>query len=148
MGPAHVSIITSASTLAVAWMATFLATMPPSEWPSRRKFSRPGRVGDRERVGDEPLQRVRGRVGRVVARAVPTMIEGHDRVIARQRRNVIGEVLLGAAQPVQQQEAGSLAGDFDLEPHPVVHRDPHPSMLTRNGRRRQTGYPGSAFLRT
>ena len=107
-----------------------------------------GRVGDRERVGDEPLERIRRRIGRVVARAVPTMIEDHDGVIARQRRHVIGEVFLRAAEPVHKQQAGSVTGDFDLEPDPVVHRDPHPHMVTRNGRARQTGNPGGPALRT
>ncbi len=90
-----------------------------------------GRVGDRERVGSHPVERVRRGIGRVVARAVTTMIEDHDRVIACEHRDVIGEIFLRAAQPVHQHEPGTLAGHLDREPDTVVHRDPHVPMVTR-----------------
>ena len=44
------------------------------------------RVGDRERVGDEPVERVRGRIVGLVALAVAAVVEHDDRVVARPAR--------------------------------------------------------------
>ena len=98
----------------------------------------PRRIGDRQRVGHEPGERIRRGIRRIVARAVTAMIEDHDRVVLRQRRDVIGEVLLRATEPVHQEKSGPVTDDLGFEPHPVVHRDPHPYMLTRIG----CGAPG------
>ena len=49
--------------------------------------------------------------------------------------HVIGEVFLGAAEPVHEQQAGPAPRDFHREPHPVVHLDAHPTMLTHSALR-------------
>jgi len=64
---------------------------------------------------------------------VTAVIEDHHRVIARQHPHVIREVFLRATESVHQHESGTLAGNLDLEPHPVIHRDPHSPMVTRIG---------------
>ena len=103
-----------------------------------------GRVGDGERVGDEPGERIGRGVGGFVARAVTAMIENHHRVIACQGRHVIGEVLLRTTEAVNQQQPRPLTYHLDREPHPVVHRDAHAYMLTRTGCTAPGGGPGPA----
>ena len=67
----------------------------------------------------------------LVARAVTAVIEDDDGVIARQRRHVVGEVLLRAAETVHEQQARARARDLDRQPDTVARRDPHPPMLAR-----------------
>ena len=61
-----------------------------------------------------------------------SMIEDDDGVIARERGHVIGEILLGAAKAVHEDEARARPRHVDRQPHSVARRDPHPHMLTRN----------------
>ena len=83
----------------------------------------PGRVGDRERVGDEPVERVRvaDRSGLSLA-PWPRWSKIDDRVIAGQHGDVVGEVFLGAAEPVHEQQAR----DRSRPPRP---RAPTPSSV-------------------
>ena len=111
---------------------------PPHDHPAHGvtqepEVLEPGRLGDRQGVGTEPGQRVRRGIGRVVARAMTAMVEDHDTVITRERRHVIGEVLLRAAEAVHQQQARSVARNLHLEPNTVIGRDAHAHMLTRIG---------------
>ena len=61
---------------------------PPRDHAAHRVTEQPeaietDRVGDRERVGDEPIERVRGEIVGLVALAVAPMVEDDDRVVAR-----------------------------------------------------------------
>ncbi len=82
-------------------------------------------VGDVEDVVREPLDRIRVAIGRLVAGAVPTVVEHDDGVIAREGRNVVGEVFFGAAEPVHQQQARTGTRHLDRQPDPVARRDAH-----------------------
>ena len=92
-----------------------------------------GCVGDRERVGDQPVERVGRRVGRLVAVAVAAMVERHDGVVAREHLDVVGEVEPPAPEAVHQQETRSFTRHVDRELDAVVHRDAHLHMVTRIG---------------
>ena len=61
------------------------------------------------------------------------MIEDDDGVIARERGNVIGEVLLRPTETVHEEQTRSLARHLDRQPDPVARRDPHTPMVTRKG---------------
>jgi hypothetical protein len=55
------------------------------------------------------------------------MVEHHHRGSRRERRGVVGEVLLGAGEPVHHEERGSSADLLDGEADTVVGGDPHPA---------------------
>ena len=81
------------------------------------------RVGDRERVGGEPVERVGGDVGGLVAGAVPAMVEEHHVGVLTEAGRVVGEILLGPGEAVHEEERRSGAAALDREPHPVVGED-------------------------
>jgi hypothetical protein len=82
-------------------------------------------IGDREHVGSHPVERVRGRVVRLVARAVTAVVEGDRSVSRRQGVDVVGEVLFGPAEPVDEQQPRPAPGVGDPESHAIVHGHPH-----------------------
>ena len=92
-------------------------------------------VGDRERVGREPIEAVGGGVVGRVARPVPTVVEHDHAVIDREGVDVVGEVLLGAAESVDQEEPGRVFGarGDGRELHAVVdrHRPRHAGHRAR-----------------
>ena len=91
-------------------------------------------VGDRQHVVDHPVERVRRRILWSVARTVSAVVEQDHRVVARQCVDVIGEVLLRAAESVHEDESGARPRDLGLEGYPVVRRDSHADMVTRIAR--------------
>ena len=64
-------------------------------------------------------------IGRLVARAVAPMVEDDDGVVACERRNVVGEVFLRAAEAMDQEQTRTRSRDLDRQPDPVTRRDPH-----------------------
>ena len=81
------------------------------------------RIGDLQHVERQPLERVRARVLRMGARAVSSVIEGDHSGTGRQRVDVIAEVVLQPAEPVDQDHRRPRPRDPSGEPHPVVGRD-------------------------
>jgi hypothetical protein len=64
----------------------------------------PDRVGDLEYVRFEAGEAVRVDGRGLVALAVAAMVERDDGVVAREQPDVVGEVLLGTAEPVHEQQ--------------------------------------------
>ena len=101
---------TSASTRSGWASTTRRATMPPIECPSSRKRVEPERVGHREHVGGEAIQRVGGRLVGRAALPVTAQVERDDAVVTRERLHVVGEVLLGTAEAVYQEQRWGIVG--------------------------------------
>ena len=120
IGPRDVSIITSASTRSGARQRDLARDHPAHRVAEEAEPVEADRVGDLEDVGREPVERVRAALGRLVARTVAAVIEDDDGVVAREHGNVVGEVLLGAAEPVHQQQPRARARHLDLQPDTVV----------------------------
>ena len=95
------------------------------------------RGGDARGVGGHAVERVRGRVVGLVALAVPAVVEGDHPVPRRERVEVVGEVLLRAADAVQR---GAARAPPD-RPVATVARPTPSSVVTRiasiYGRREQ-----------
>jgi len=82
-------------------------------------------VGDRQDVGGHAVERVVvGRL-RLGALAVAAVVEHHDPVVGGEPLDVVGEVLLRAAEAVHEEQRRTLAGDLDLEDGAVVDGDLH-----------------------
>ena len=96
-------------------------------------------IRDLHDVGREPRERVRVGIGRLVACAMAAVIEYDHGVIARQRGNMVCEILLRPTETVHEQEARTIARPLDREPDTVVRCDAHPVMLTRRVRRAPDG---------
>ncbi len=90
------------------------------------------RVGDGQGVGSQPVEAVGGRVVGGVALPVPTMVEHHDPVIDGEGAGVIGEVFLGAAEPVDEEEAGCVVGAFGHGRETYAIVDGHHSRHSRH----------------
>ncbi len=93
-----------------------------TEQPERVEL---GRVGDLHDVRREPFERICRAVVGLVARAVTTVVEHDDGVIASECGNVIREVFFRAAEPMYQEEARPVAGNLDRQSHTVISRDVH-----------------------
>ena len=89
------------------------------------------RVGDRQGVGREAVEGVGSRIVGLVARAVPAMVERDHAMVAGEDVEVIGEVLLGPAEAVQEKETGARSGDAYLELDPVIDCDSHETSPIR-----------------
>jgi hypothetical protein len=70
--------------------------------PEQKKAVDAERVCDAEHVGRHPVERVRVQLCRTVALAVTTVVERDDSVALGQDLDVIGEVFLGASEPVDE----------------------------------------------
>ena len=116
---------TSASTRS-GWASTSRrAIIPPIEWPEEPELVGAHGIRHRDRVRSQPVERVRRRVGRTVTLTVATMIERDDVVAGGERLDLIREVLLRAAEPMDEEEGGTAPLLDDLEPDAVVDDNPH-----------------------
>ena len=70
----------------------------------------PERVGHRQHVGGEAIQRVGGRLVGSAALPVTAKVERDDAVVTGERLHVVGEVLLGAAEAVYQEQRWGIVG--------------------------------------
>lgn len=89
----------------------------------------PDPLRHRHHVGDEAIERIGRRITRRIALTVAAVVGRHHRVSLGQHLDVIGEVLLGAAEPVHEEQARSTSGHLDRQFHPVVHRDAHGTIV-------------------
>ena len=90
-------------------------TMPPIEWPRATQRSQPRASSKPSRSAAKASKRVRRLVVGLAARAVAALVGG-DRVPAElgQRVELVGEVLLGAGEAVDEEQrppAGAGLGD-------------------------------------
>ena len=60
------------------------------------------------------------------------MIEDDDGVVARQCRDVVGEIFLGSTETVDEKQPRTFARHLDCQPDPVARRDPHAPMVARS----------------
>ena len=82
---------------------------PPHHHPAHRVAEQPqiveaGGVDDVADVGSEPVEGVGVGVVGIVALAVAAVVERDDAVVAREDVDMVGEVLLGTAEPVHQEQ--------------------------------------------
>jgi hypothetical protein len=102
--------------------------------PEQAEAAQTERVGDGGGVGDQAVERVGGLPVRMVALAVAAVVEDDRGGVLGEARHLVGEVLLGATEAVDQQERGPVAGDLDGQPDAVVHLDAHPRLPTLRSR--------------
>ena len=124
----------------------------PRDHPAHRVPEQPKGVDvngvcDAQHVGGHPVERVGGRVVRLVARAVAAVVEGDHSVSRRQRVDVVREVLLRPAEPVDEQQPRSAPGVGDLESHTVVHGHAHADSPPERRVRRPPTSVGAGRMR-
>ena len=112
-GPADVSMNTSArGDGRVAASTARRIAIPPIEWPSSRRSCSSVASATASDVGREPVEGVGGRVVGGVALAVAPVVERDDPVVPGAKRlDVVGEVLLGAAEAVHEEQRRGVVRD-------------------------------------
>ena len=106
-----------------------------SEQPARADVERVENVAE---IGREPVEGVARRVLGTLALAVAAEVERDDTVVPRQIVHLVGEVLLRAAEPVDEDERGTAPLLDHFQRHAVVGHDAHvgpPSLRSRPGGR-------------